>query len=92
MKKIEELVNDDYRADFLWPFSEGSVEEAGYEFVNAKTKEYIHEWWKVLLERAVLEEREACAKVCEELDSYIEDDPGESYADAIRMRSNSTEE
>ena len=32
-------------------------------------------------------EREACAKVCEELDAWNEDDPGSSAADAIRARS-----
>ncbi len=32
-------------------------------------------------------EREACARLCEELISYDEDDPGTSYADAIRARS-----
>lgn len=33
-------------------------------------------------------EREACAKACEDLTAYQEDDPGESFAAAIRMRSN----
>jgi len=31
-------------------------------------------------------EREACAKVCEELDAWNEDDPGSSAATAIRAR------
>jgi hypothetical protein len=31
-------------------------------------------------------EREACAKVCEELDAWNEDDPGSSAAVAIRAR------
>jgi hypothetical protein len=31
-------------------------------------------------------EREACAKVCEELDAWNEDDPGSSAAAAIRAR------
>jgi hypothetical protein len=33
-----------------------------------------------------LAEREACAKVCEELDAWNEDDPGSSAAAAIRAR------
>ena len=33
-------------------------------------------------------EREACAKVCEELLGWYEDDPGSSAANAIRARSN----
>ena len=37
---------------------------------------------------ATLVEREACAKVCEELMACDEDDPGESFAEAIRIRSN----
>ena len=42
------------------------------------------EAWKA----ATLVEREACAKVCEELMACDEYDPGESFADAIRNRSN----
>lgn len=37
---------------------------------------------------AIVAEREACAKACEDLDAYQEDDPGESFAAVIRMRSN----
>ncbi len=39
-------------ADFLWPVEKGSVEEAGYEFANAKTDAYQFDWWKILLKRA----------------------------------------
>jgi hypothetical protein len=46
--------------------------------------------WAKRLERfavAVAEhEREQCAKVCEELDAWNEDDPGSSAATAIRAR------
>lgn len=43
----------------------------------------------VLFAQKVAEaEREACAKVCEDLSAYQEYDPGESFAAAIRMRSN----
>ena len=35
---------------------------------------------------ATLAEREACAKACDELDTYDEFDPGSSYAEAIRAR------
>jgi len=40
------------------------------------------------LEAAILAEREACAKVCEELLMWNEDDPGSSAAKAIRARGN----
>ena len=40
-----------YRANFLWPNTSGSVEDAGYEFANAKTEEGRLQWWKELLLR-----------------------------------------
>ena len=40
-----------YKADFLWPHEEGSVEEAGYEVINASTEEYREEWWLILIGR-----------------------------------------
>ena len=40
------------------------------------------------LGRMLAAEREACAKVCEELLGWYEDDPGSSAANAIRARSN----
>jgi hypothetical protein len=40
------------------------------------------------LDLAVAMEREACAKVCEELLMWNEDDPGSSAAKAIRARGN----
>lgn len=41
----------EYRANFLWPNTSGSVEDAGYEFANAKTEEGRLQWWKELLLR-----------------------------------------
>lgn len=35
---------------------------------------------------ATIAEREACAKVCEDLISFDMDDPGQTAADAIRSR------
>ena len=40
-----------YCADFLFPHEKGSVEEAGYEFANAKTEGYQRQWWEILLWR-----------------------------------------
>lgn len=40
-----------YKADFLWPNNEGSIEEAGYEFANAQTEEYRKQWWDILIDR-----------------------------------------
>lgn len=45
-----------YRAEFLWKSEEESVEEAGYEFVNASTEEYRKAMWDVLLQRATKRE------------------------------------
>lgn len=42
---------DGYKANFLWPHKEKSVEEAGYEFANARTEGYRKIVWGVLLER-----------------------------------------
>ena len=41
----------EYKANFLWPHKEGSVEQAGYEFVNGLTEGYREQWWCILLER-----------------------------------------
>ena len=41
----------EYSADFLWPFEDDSIEEAGFEFANAKTEEYQEQWWNILIER-----------------------------------------
>lgn len=40
-----------YKADFLWGFDEGSIEEAGYEFANAINEEYRKVWWENLKDR-----------------------------------------
>ena len=40
-----------YRADFLWGKPDGSIEEAGYEFANARTLEYQKMWWDILVKR-----------------------------------------
>lgn len=40
-----------YRANFLWPYGKGSIEEAGYEFANARTERYRKKWWKILVKR-----------------------------------------
>ena len=40
---------EEYKANFLWPAEKGSVEEAGYEFANAKTENYRKKWWMILL-------------------------------------------
>lgn len=42
----------EYKANFLWPHEDGSVEQAGYEFANAQTEAYRKQWWDILLERA----------------------------------------
>jgi len=44
--------------------------------------------YRDMIDEAVKAEREACAKVCETLDAWNEDDPGSSAATAIRARNN----
>ena len=41
----------EYRADFLWPYEEGSIEEAGYAFANSFTEASRRQWWDVLIAR-----------------------------------------
>lgn len=40
-----------YRANFLWPHKHGSINEAGYEVVNARTEGFRKIWWRVLVRR-----------------------------------------
>jgi hypothetical protein len=42
---------DAYRADFLFGYDEGSVEESGYEFINCKTEECRKLWWDIMCTR-----------------------------------------
>ena len=46
--------------------------------------------WQAETETAVLGEREACAKVCEDLLAWDLDDPGSTAAAAIRARKENT--
>lgn len=41
-----------YKANFLWPYDEGSLQQAGYEFANGRTEAYRKVWWRILLLRA----------------------------------------
>lgn len=49
----------EFVANFLWPHEDLSAEEAGYEFVNAKTEAYRQQWWHVLVARIRADEAEA---------------------------------
>lgn len=40
-----------YLAEFLWPHDCGTIEQAGYEFANARTEEYRKLWWDILVKR-----------------------------------------
>jgi hypothetical protein len=58
------------------------IEEAIYE----RTREFVPQCvYEAILELIALE-REACAKVCEDLDAWNMDDPASTAADAIRAR------
>lgn len=37
---VENQPKPKYKANFLWPYESGSLEELLYEFANAKTEEY----------------------------------------------------
>lgn len=38
-----------YRANFLWPPEDDSIEQIGYEFANGKTDEYQKQSWELLV-------------------------------------------
>ncbi len=59
-------------------------EAEAYDMVNLADEIYR---LRKELEVAVQQEREACAEACEELDAFQYDDPGASYAEAVRARS-----
>jgi len=61
--------------------------DEGLFFGDIKIEEHpITEWAWRAWKRATKIENEACAKACEAADLYNEDDPGESFAKAIRAR------
>ncbi len=41
----------EFKANFLWPHEDGSIEQLGYEFANAKTEEYRKEIWSEIVKR-----------------------------------------
>ena len=45
-----------------------------------------NEMYKEIYDAAMLTEREACAKLCEDLDAWNMDDPASTIAKAIRAR------
>ena len=59
-------------------------EAEAYDMVNLADEVYR---LRKKLDAAIRQEREACAKACEELNAYLYDDPGASAAEAIRARS-----
>ena len=44
-------MENNYRANFLWPHEEGSVEQDGYEFANAKTEGMQKAQWEEIIAR-----------------------------------------
>jgi len=49
--KKEEKEKSKYKANFLWPYEDDSIEEAGYEFANGAIEEYRKLWWDILIKR-----------------------------------------
>ena len=71
-----------------------NAEQITYMLAEAIDQDREYKSWHVstkhlmtLVERVVAEEREACAKVCEDLDAWNMDDPASTAAKAIRARS-----
>ena len=56
------------------------------KLVAAKEQKKWQDQTVVEIHEAILEEREACAKVCESIFLWSYDDPGETAANAIRAR------
>lgn len=56
------MAEDEYRANFLWPHEEGSIEQLGYEFANGKTEKYLKSVWKQLVKRIRKSERKRMAR------------------------------
>jgi len=50
---IEKLEADKYKANFLWPYEEDSIEALGYEFANVRTEEYQKECWKGITDNII---------------------------------------
>ena len=59
--------------------------EAGL-FVHKEVQPEIERFAALVAAASASVEREECAKVCEDLDAWDEDDPGSSAAKAIRAR------
>jgi hypothetical protein len=57
----------DYKANFLWPHNDGSIEESGYELVNGRTEKYRKQWWDILLERIESEKIESIRQQLEDV-------------------------
>lgn len=62
--------------------------QRGYATGHGDTTEDLLKELDWRIDGRIAAEREACAKVCEELLGWYEDDPGSSAANAIRARSN----
>jgi len=51
-------MSEKYKADFLWPYDDDSIESLGYNFANCKTEEMRKEYWKEILNRINKEAKE----------------------------------
>jgi hypothetical protein len=71
-----QAIDKPYRANFLWPPEEDSIEEAGYEFANGITEEYQKQWWEFLKTRI---------RECKELD-LVPQESTVTFEDSIESR------
>ena len=65
-----------------WWYHEGSQGPNGMDL-----EEHCKRMCQIAWSNGAFVEREACAKVCEDLDAWNMDDPGSSASKAIRARS-----
>jgi hypothetical protein len=76
----------------LFTHKEVQAELKAFEaLIRADEREQGQKWFDAVTaqnKQLILAEREACAKVCDELLMWNEDDPGSSAAKAIRARGN----
>lgn len=83
-----------YRAEFLWPHEEESLEALGYEFANAETEPYRREIWNEIVSKIDIrlkteeELRKLLIEVQEELESRYqsEDSPKGENVPGVRHR------
>ena len=85
------MTNEQREKIYQWVMASGLQDALFYKVKNTEGKEVVidrFENFEVFAWHVEQEEREACAKVCEDLDAWNMDDPASTAAKAIRARGN----